>query len=394
MEKKYSLRYVLSLMLAASALTCLLVTAVFLRSLNKNNSNTPNVREFATLLQMIKDLYIGEYDEDDISADAMRAAVWSLGDDWSYYLSPEEYAFFMDSSNNRFAGIGVGVSTDEETGGIYVDYVYENSPAEVAGILKDDIIIAVDGEDVTGMTVDEMRTVLSRSIGEKAELTILRPDESIVTLTVEYDYVYINPVSFVMLDDGIGYISITNFDYGAAESFIAAIDELIADEARAFIFDVRYNGGGRVVEMTEMLDYVLPEGEIFISVDRAGTESVTLSGPEMIDFPCVVLVDANSYSAAEYFAATLREYEYATIVGEQTTGKSRMQTTYTMPGGGALHISTDQYVTKNRVKLHDVGGLTPDYEIALTDEEYSLFLSRKLEKDEDPQLLKAISLLG
>ena len=394
MEKKYTIKSVLTLMLFASALTCLVITLIIVCFYDIKKAPSNSVSEYATLLDMIGELYIGEYDEYTVNSTAMKAAVESLGDNWSYYMTPDEYANFLDVSNNRYAGIGVGIVSDEQTGGMIVHYIYRGSPAETAGIAVGDVILAIDGEDIKGYTIDDIRVRLSRPIGETADIMIMHPDGSIAVIVVAYDYVFIDPVSFEMLDDRIGYIAVMNFDHGAAESFISAIDELIGQGARAFVFDVRNNGGGRVVEMTGMLDYLLPEGEIFITVDRSGEESITRSDADSIDMPCVVLVDCYSFSAAEYFAATLREYEYALVVGEQTTGKSRMQTTYNMPGGGALHISTSQYLTKNRVKLHDIGGLTPDYQIILTDEEFSLFLSGALEMDDDPQLQQALSLLS
>jgi len=393
MEKKYSLKFVLTLMLVASALTCLVTALIVANIFLFVRSGSGALQEYVTLLDMIDKLYIGEYDKDLLATYSMKAAVDSLGDYWSYYLTPEEYASFVDASNNRFAGIGVGVVSDEATGGMYVEYVYKDSAAQIAGIEAGDIITAIDGEAIVGETVNDMRARLSRPIGDTVDITVLHPDGSISTVTVIYSYVFTDPVSYEMLDGNIGYIAISNFDQGASDSFIAAVEELISQGADAFIFDVRNNGGGRVVEMTGMLDYLLPEGEIFVSVDRSGKESVSLSDPEMVDFPCVVIVDCYSFSAAEYFAATLSEYGYASIVGEQTSGKSRMQTTYNMPGGGALHISTSQYLTKNRVSLHDVGGLTPDHKVVLTDEEFTLFLSGNLEKDDDPQLLMALDLL-
>lgn len=393
MEQKYSFKFVITLMLLASVFTCLIIALFLFRILGAYSGDIAYIRDYATLLQMIDKLYIGEYDEDILTAKAMKAAVESLDDRWSYYLTPEEYAGFLDISNNRFAGIGVGVAVDEATGGMGVEYVYPGSAAETAGIIAGDVIIAIDGEDIIGETIDGMRVRLSRTIGDTVNLTVLHYDGKTDILAVVYGYIFTNPISYDMLDGNIGYISISNFDQGASDSFISAVDELIGQSAYALIIDVRDNGGGRVVEMTGMLDYLLPEGEIFISIDRNGVETTTQSDTEMVDIPVVVLVDRFSFSAAEYFAATLSEYGYATIVGEQTSGKSRMQGTYNMPGGGALHISTDQYLTKNRVSLHDAGGLTPDYTVILTEDEYELFLSGKLEKTADPQIQKAIDLL-
>ncbi|MCL2151576.1 MAG: S41 family peptidase [Oscillospiraceae bacterium] len=397
MEKKYSFRFVLALSVIMSALACLVTALVLARSYDVVKKHFGKhfgfIEDYAAILRIVDDMYIGQFDEDAVTTMAMRAAVGSLGDGWSYYLTPDEYASFVDDSNNRFAGIGVNVVSDEQTGGMGVRSVYSNSAAETAGIVAGDVIIAIDGVDITGETVEAMRDRLIRDIGDTVDLTVLHNDGAIDVITVVYDYVFVDPVTFELLDGDIGYIDISNFDLGAADGFISAVDELIARGAVGFIFDVRNNGGGWVEEMTKMLDYLLPEGEIFIVSDNKGNESIIESDSDSIEMPCVVLIDHNSYSAAEYFAATLGEYDYAKIVGEQTSGKNRMQSTYILPGGGALHISTGQYLTKNRVSLYDINGLTPEYTVVLTDEEYELFRSGNLDKGDDPQFSRAVELL-
>ena len=394
MKKKYSLKLIVALMLIASALTVAITILTINHRRNWGNGEiSAAVSEYEALLRKIGESYIGQFEIDEISAEAMRAAVISLGDRWSYYMTPSEYSVFLDRTNNRFAGIGVGVAIDGTLAGMKVLYVYKGSPAEAGGVVAGDMITAIDGGGIAGISIDEMRALLARPIGETVELTVLREDGTAADIFIVYEYVFVEPVSYEMIGYDIGYISIVNFDEGAADGFITAVDALVANGAAAFIFDVRSNNGGRVTELTAILDYLLPEGEIFVAVVKNGDEDVTYSGPEMIDMPAVVLVNDQSYSAAEYFAATLGEYGYAYVVGEHTTGKNRIQRTYELPGGGALHISTGQYLTKNRVSLFDAGGLQPDYEVSLTDEEYTLFVSGRLNMDEDPQLQKAIKLL-
>jgi len=393
MEKKFSLGFVVALMLIASALTSFAMSLVVGEHVRTNNKTTRAVREYAALLEIIDEWYIGEYESDELNAAAMRAAVYELGDAWSSYMTPAEYAAFQDFTYNRYAGIGVKLVIDEQTGGMNVVYVYPNSAAEDEGVQPGDIIIAIDSTDILGKSIKDVRLLIERPLGDDVELLLLRSDGSKQIVTVVYGFVFISPVTFEMVDSNIGYIALTNFDNGAAGDFISACEELIKQGAQSFIFDVRDNGGGRVSEMVSILDYLLPEGEIFITVDKDGVEAITLSDPDCIDFPCVVLVDRHSYSAAEYFAATLGEYGVASIIGEQTSGKSRMQTTFTLPSGGALHISTNQYFTKNRVSLFDVGGLTPDYLITLSDEEANLFMADLLDRDADPHFQQALSLL-
>ena len=393
MRKRISFMKVLTPVLFALALICLITTLVICGRLGVFDDRYDAVREYAELLGKISDIYIGEYETGEVGSAAMHAAVDSLGDRWSYYMTPDELAYYLDSVNNRYAGIGVGVVIDDETGGMRVSYVYRNSPADLAGIEAGDVITGVDGEAVAGLSLDEMKGRLARPIGDTVVLTVLRSDGTVEELSASYSYVFIDPVSFELLENGVGYLALENFDAGAADSFINAVDELQRQGATSLLFDVRGNGGGRLVEMAEILDYLLPEGEIFVAVDRNGNEDITLSGPEYVDLPMAVLIDRYSFSAAEYFAAMLREYGRAVLIGEQTTGKNRMQTTVLMSNGGALHISSSQYLTRNRVSLYDAGGVTPDHLISLTDDEYILYISGKLEKSDDPQLRQALLVL-
>jgi len=393
MEKRFSLKFVLTLMLSTLALTCMILSLLFFWKANATSGKSDDASDFEELMEIISTRFIGSFDVDDVSLAAMRAAVDALDDNWSYFMSPEEYSEFLDSSDNTYSGIGVDVVIDDEVGGIKVLGVHRDSGADNAGIVIGDIIAAVDGESIHGLTLVEVRAMLHRPIGETAVLTVFRADGNYHELVVEFSTVFIDPVSFKMIDDNIGYVSLKNFEFGSAEGFIAAVNTLIEQGAEAFIYDVRSNPGGKVTEMTEILDFLLPEGEIFISVNRSGTEQIVESDADSIELPAVVLVDRNSFSGAEYFAAILSEYDYAQTVGEQTTGKNRMQATISMSGGGAVHISTGEYLTRNRISLYDIGGFTPDHLISHSDEDLLLFRAGELDLLSDTQFLKALSLL-
>ena len=392
----------LTLVFLASALTCLIMSLLFIFGrdpsfsfLNKEPSQEESrLSNFDELVRVVEKRFIGTFDAAEFEIAAMQAAIDSLDDDWSYYMSPEEYTDFLENTNNQYHGIGVEVVIDEETEGMKVLRVYIDSGADKAGILANDIITAVDGESIIGLTLPEIRNMLRRELGDTAVVTVLRPDGVYHDLTVEYSLVFTDPVTFKMLDNNIGYVLLRNFEEGAADRFISAVENLINQGAIAFIYDVRSNNGGRVGEVTKILDFLLPEGEIFISVDRSGVENITMSDAEFIDLPAVVLVNSFSYSGAEFFAAMLFEYEYAATVGEQTTGKNRMQTTIPLSNGGAVHISTGHYLTKNRISLFDTGGFTPDYIVVMDEDDTILFNRGELEMEKDTQLQKALALLS
>ena len=181
-----------------------------------------------------------------------------------------------------------------------------------------------------------------------------------------------------MLDENIGYIRLENFERASAQTSISAMKQLIDEGAKGLIFDLRTNPGGQLSELTELLDYILPEGEIFVSVDSDGNEEITYSDDSCVDIPMVVLINEKTYSAAEFFAAALREYEAATIIGVPSTGKAKSQQTYILDDGSAVHISTRNYLTPNRVNLADAGGLVPDI-IVEAEEDIDAALEKALE---------------
>lgn len=381
-------------MLAASALTCALLLGMIALKLGYGTELYDEIRTYIALRHKIASEYIGEYDNKSLSEAALTAAVEALGDRWSYYLTPEQFAEYLNASNNRYSGLGINVSKDEATGGLIVLSVYSDSSAERAGIVEGDIITAIDGTPLTGeITLSEAIALIDREIGQTVRLTLLGADGTERETDVIYTLIQTNPISFELLDGGIGYIKIENFEAGAAEGFNDAVDTLINDGAASFIFDVRNNRGGRVTELKTILDRLLPACEIFISVGKEGEEKITYSDDNELKAPAVVLVNGYSYSAAEYFAAVLQEYGRAIVAGQDTNGKSRSQITLPLPDGGALHISSGEYLTPNRVSLFKQGGIKPDIKIELSEEDTVRLYAGLLEQPDDRQLKKAMEIL-
>lgn len=314
--------------------------------------------KFAEIMAVVEHTYIGEADPEAVADAGFSAMIASLGDRWSYYMTAEAYEAYQERSANVYTGIGVTLDTRPD-GSLTVAAVEEDSPAQAAGLTVGLTLKTVNGQPVAGKTVRELSEEIRAIEGEFA---IVAEDDRgrEHTFTLSVGKVFSNPVAYEMLDGEIGYIRIKNFDEGCADGAIEALEELIAQGARGLIFDVRGNGGGYVNQLTELLDRLLPEGEIFVSVNDKGTERVTTSDAECVELPMAVLVNASSYSAAECFAAVLREYDAATIVGEATTGKGRSQINVPMIDGSAVHISSRRYLTPARVDLSEVGGITPD----------------------------------
>ena len=195
-----------------------------------------------------------------------------------------------------------------------------------------------------------------------------------------------------MLDGQIGYVKIANFDTRCFDETSAAIDALLDDGAQALIFDVRNNGGGYKDELVKILDRLLPEGILFQSEDYSGTKQTDRSDAACIELPMAVLVNQDSYSAAEFFAAALQEYDWATVVGTKTCGKGNFQTAFTLSDGSMLNLSIGKYYTPQGRSLTDLG-VTPDVEIEYDDETYAKLYYSQLEDADDTQLQAALRIL-
>ncbi len=340
--------------------------------------------------------FIGEIDNELMGDSLAEGMIKGLGDEWSYYLSKEEYASYLESMKNAYVGIGVTITTEGVEKGVLITDVTPDGPAYHAGLLKGDLIIAVDGAPIRDgsegcLDMTETKNRVRGEEGTKLTLTVQRDG---VTKDYELTRASIKAVnvSSKWMDGNVYYIHISNFQEDAGEDTIAAIQEGINGGCTGFIFDVRYNPGGYKKELVEVLDYILPEGPLFRSVDYNGKEYVDQSDKAHIEIPMAVLVNYDSYSAAEFFAAALQEYQYATIVGEQTYGKGYFQNCYQLSDGSAINISTGKYTTPNGISL--VGkGVTPDRKVDLTDEQKAKLYYHQLEESDDLQLQEAMKVL-
>ena len=350
--------------------------------------------KFASVLRIIRTQFVGGYDLDEVTDAALAGAVGILDDNWSYYMDAETYSAYQDSSANRYQGIGVTIMADEQTGGFLITAINKDGPAQQAGLVVGDIILGVDGISVQGGTSDDLRALIQADYGREAFVTVQRATGERWDVYVSCQEVYTDPVSSEMLEGHIGYIAISNFRQGAGTEAAAAVNELLEQGADSFVFDVRSDPGGLVSEMVELLDRLLPEGELFIQTDKHGHESAEMSDARCVEMPMAVVVNAESYSAAEFFAAALHDYDWAVTVGQPTTGKARSQVTYALWDGSAVHISKYSYLTPSRTDLYEAGGLVPDVEAALSDEETALYQTGWLEPEDDPQIQAAIRALG
>lgn len=328
--------------------------------------------------------FIGDADQTKIQDAAAEGMIEALGDRWSYYISAQEYAAHLNRQSNSYVGIGVTVQKHPEDKGLLIVSVNADGPAAEAGILPGDIITHADGVFLGELTLDAGKNLIMGEKNTKIALSVLR-EEDTLELTVTRRVIHSQTAASTMLTDTVGYVVISNFHEGAGEDTVKEVEKVLEQGAEKLIFDVRGNPGGYVHEMVHVLDYLLPEGPLFRSVSYKGIESVEESDADCLELPMAVLINGNTYSAAEFFAAALSEYDWAVTVGEPTCGKGYYQTTIELGDGSAVQLSTGAYTTPNGVNLTEAGGLQPDVPTEPADALVSLL--------EDPQIVAAMSAL-
>jgi len=345
------------------------------------------------LENVIKNNFVGQADMEQARDAAAEAMVDALGDRWSYYISAEDYAAYQDNKDNSYVGVGITIIKREDAAGFDITEVTPGGSAYEQGVLPGDILIAVDGQPVAEKTTTDIRTIVRGEEGTNVSVTVLRNEEEL-EFTLQRKRIQLAVARGQMLDGGIGLVRIENFNTNCASETIAAVKDLLEQGATKLIFDVRNNPGGYVKEMTKVLDYLLPEGVLFRQEDNTGKASQIDSDKDCLEVPMAVLVNGDSYSAAEFFAAALREYDWATVVGQQTVGKGYYQYTIDLYDGSAVNLSCGKYFTPKGVNLTEVGGLTPDAEVEVDEQTAAQIASQTISVTEDPQIQAAIEALN
>ena len=339
---------------------------------------------------LFDELYVGTYDEQTAIDAAAAGYVAGVGDRWSGYYSAEEYDAYVESFAGESSGIGAYISYTPEKG-IRIIEVYEGSDCEKFGLGHGDRILSAG--DVT-LEEDGYNAVMSAIAGEEGTTVTVGVEYAATgereTLELTRKTVEQKMVSGKMLENNVGFVRIYNFHQGAEKQFKKTVESLLDAGAEAFVFDVRNDPGGAVDSVNKMLDELLPEGDLMGLATKAGKEEQYTSDKDCIELPMAVLVDAESISAAEFFAACLQEYDWATVVGEPTIGKGYSQRMYSLVDGSAVRISDKMYYLPSGKSLIGTG-VTPDVEVGLPDEKEPDFYF--LSPEEDDQLAAALTTL-
>ena len=365
MNKKISLGLALSLIAVSIAVTFILTSFFSLQSFNTKVVDVNEKAKKYTALQdldsIVRENYYGDINEQDIEDGIMKGYVLGINDKYSRYLTEEEYLTEQNESSGTLVGLGLTLSEDE-SGYIRISEIINGSPASDSGIVADDLITTIDGIDVKEIGFSEAADAMKGTEGSEVTLTVRRNGKD-----MEYKFtrrfIVLTTVESEMLGNYIGYIKISGFKENTPEQFIAALEKLTSNGARSIIFDLRDNSGGLVTALQECLDPLLPEGVIATAEFKDGhSETLVYSDSSELDLPMTVIVNKNTASAAELFAASLHDFGKAPIVGEQTYGKGVMQDVIPLDDGDALVLTVAEYKTAYSECYNGIG-ITPDYPV-------------------------------
>ena len=363
------------------------VLSLFLKRNNKLDYK--KIEEKTSVLQNIIDRYF-LFDEDMTKVeDGIYAGMMNgLGDPYTVYYTKEEYKALNEDTEGKYSGIGAVVSQNPNTKIITIVKIFDNSPANDAGLQVGDIIYKIDGEEVAGTDMDILvKTKIRGEEGTSFKMTVLRGDDrKEVELDLTRRSIEVETVTGKMLDNNIGYIAVSQFDAVTSEQFKSNIESLQSQGMTKLIVDLRGNPGGLLDQVVDMLDYILPEGLVLYTEDKYGErEEYYSDGSHELKIPMVVLVNENSASASEVFTATFRDFEWGKVVGKTTFGKGIVQNVLPLGDGTAVKITTQHYYPPSGYDLHKVG-IKPDIEVDLNE-------GAKIGTDSDNQLSTAIDIL-
>lgn len=375
MNKKISLGFAISLVAIASAVTFILTSFFSLQSFNKKFEKYDSLQEIDTL---VHENFYGDIDENDINNGILKGYISGLNDKYSRYLTADEYTDEKSDNAGEMTGLGITVKKDD-SGYIKVTEIMPDSPASESDIKIDDLIVSVNGNDVLETGFEKSMEIMSEKDNTEVSI-IVRRDGVDKTYTLTRRPIEMVTVTGEMLDNYIGYIKISGFKQNTPQQFNDALDEIIQNGAKGIIFDLRENGGGLVDALEDCLDPLLPEGTIATAEYSDGnSKTIVYSDKSEINIPMVVIVNEHTASAAELFAASLKDFGKADIVGETTYGKGVMQSTIELSNGGAVVLTIAKYKTTIS-ECYDGIGITPDYIV-------------QNEDDDDDQYNKALEVI-
>ena len=360
------------------------------KTAESNILTNKTVKKIDELMSYIDLYYNDDCDEDDIRNAIYAGTLEGLGDPYSVYYTADEYKDMQNSTSGKYYGLGAALGQDAKTKEVTISKVYEGTPAEEAGLRDGDQIVKVND---TVSTSEELSDLVQKIRGEEGTTVHLKIYRATTKKTFEVDVerknVELPSITSKMLDGGIGYIQISEFQSKTEEQFKSALADLKKQGMKSLIVDVRSNPGGLITAAANILDQILPEGTVVYTEDKYGKREDYTSDSKCLKCPIAVLVNENSASASEIFAGAIKDYNYGTLIGTKTFGKGIVQTVFPLEDGDAVKITTAKYYTPKGNYIHGVG-IEPDINLTY---KYSGPEDETYDMKYDNQVQKAIKVL-
>ena len=329
-------------------------------------------RKLGVLHSLIDESFLGEVDEKKLEEGLYEGYVSGLEDPYSVYYDAEDTKSFMESSEGEYSGIGAVMTQNKDSGIITLTHVYEDSPAMKAGLANEDILYKVEGKEVTGEDLTEVVSRIRGDKGTEVELTVLRGKKNEeVTVVAVRDTIETQTVQTRMLEDHIGYLSVSEFDSVTYNQYVKGLNDLQGQGMKALVVDLRGNPGGNLNTVCDILDLMLPKGLIVYTQDKKGEKREMTSDEEnQFTLPMTVLVNGNSASASEIYAGAIQDYGLGKIVGTQTYGKGVVQQIFDLRDGTCVKLTIAEYYTPKGRNINGTG-ITPDVKVEYEPDEKS-----------------------
>ena len=397
MGKRFSLGAAVSVAAVTAAVT---VSLTYVYAMNSFNSKVADINERQAMYQKLSEIdqkarqdYIGKIDEAALTDGICAGYVAGLGDSHAQYLSAQKYKEYLAANGAKSIGVGIKTIQDAD-GNMEVTEVLPNSPAEAAGVRKGDAIVTMDGKEIVRITYGGALNRLDGTAGTKVALGILRPQgdgssssaaQSLTVTVTRGEYVE-RTITYSMINGNIAYLRVSEFTPDTPDNFGAALNKMVKEGAAGILIDLRSNPGGNVGAMAQVLDQLLPAGNTVSSRDKSGKVTVEYASKSgEVDLPVSVVMDGNTFGAAEIFASDIRDFKKGLLVGQKTAGYGTKDEAVPLSDGSAMILSVADYLTVGG-KTFDGTGIAPDVKKELTADQQEKFLRNQLAFADDPQI--------